>query len=260
MTICIEQRQLRVGNRAELFALLFLLQALVSGLLFAQVGWAELFTANLLLGAVVVFAAVGRSAAGHALSTLLASLTAVSLLVALISWSERGMADANTHLINGIATILLGLFVLNEKYGARPWLPKALRRQPGFSWALGAEVLSTAGIATGLFLTVLVSRAFFSQHATLESELFPLALTLFMLAQRLWVLKKRGNAVISQPDYVPYVLPLRAVSVASSIGLAVFLLQGYPNVESFAGASALLLLLALGSTTAMLVAADSPAE
>jgi hypothetical protein len=260
MTICIEQRRPQAGNKAELFALLFSLQALVSGLLFSQVGWAELFTGNLLLGAVVIFAAVGRSAAGHAMSTLLACLSGVSLLVALISWSERGMADANTHLINGIAVILLGLFVLNEKYGPRPWLPRALRRQPGFSWALGSEVFSTSGVATGLFLTVLVSQAFFTRHATLETGLFPLVLTLFMLAQRLWVLKKGANAVIAQPTYWPYVLPLRAVGAAIGVGLAVFLLQGYPNAESYAGASALLLLLALASTTTMLVAADPPAE
>ncbi|MFI3311841.1 hypothetical protein [Ewingella allii] len=260
MTLCIEQRQLRAGNKAELFALLFSLQALVSGLLFSLVGWAELFTANLLLGAVVIFATVGRSAAGHAMSTLLACLTAVSLLVALLSWSERGVADANTHLINGIAAILLGLLILNEKYGARPWLPRALRRQHGFSWALGAEVFSTAGIATGLFLTVLVSQAFFIDQATLETGLFPLVLTLFMLALRIWVLKQGANAAISQQVYLPYVLPLRAMGAAVGVGLAVFLLQGYPNGEGFAGASALLLLLALGSTTTMLVAADAPAE
>jgi len=259
MTICIEQRQLRVGNKAELFALLFSLQALVSGLLFSHLGWAELFAANLLLGAVVIFAAIARSAAGNAASTLLACLSGISLLVALISWAERGMTDGNTHVINGIAAILLGLCVLNEKYGARPWLPRALRRQPGFSWALAAEVFSTAGMATGVFLTVLVIQAFFTQHATLEIALFPLVLTLFMLAQRLWVLRKGANAVIAQPTYWPYVLPLRAVGAAIGVGLAVFLLQGYPHAESYAGASALLLLLALGSTTAMLVAADSQA-
>lgn len=72
------------------------------------------------------------------LSLGLATLTMVSLLFALASWVQNGLASALNHRANGAATLLLLLLWINEKYSPQPWIDRNLRvqtRQLATAWA-----------------------------------------------------------------------------------------------------------------------------
>lgn len=116
----------------------------------------------------------------HRLSWVLGSLALASLLIALTSFAKYGLNTPLTHGSNGVAAILLVVFLINEKISPRPWLPRVLRAQSPVL-ALGWVAAFYGAGAGGGFLLLILQRQWLA-----------LLVMLFATAAGFWVGRRTG--------------------------------------------------------------------
>ncbi|MEA9388960.1 MFS transporter [Acerihabitans sp. TG2] len=167
-----------------------LVAGVVLGGLFIQLSWRLVFLINLPLGWFCLWSA-RRSFHGviplspsqniPLLPSLLATLSVVSMVMAMMSLADHGLNHIETHRWLGVSAIASLCFLLGEKYGNRPLVVRELRRLTSLHRGSIASILYMASLGSELFLLTMLLQGHYGYSAMRTAFMF-IPLTLMIIA------------------------------------------------------------------------------
>lgn len=185
-----QERTKAIAIWAAAMALGLPLGPIVAGVLLEYFWWGSVFLINVPMVAVALVSAAAllpesRDPASPKIDIVGGALSVVglgTLLFGIITGPTNGWGDPFVLTSIAIGIVLLVVFVLREARAQQPMLDLALFRNPRFTWAIAAVMLTVFGL-TGLMFTLTQYLQFILGYSALKAGMcllllvFPLAIT-----------------------------------------------------------------------------------